>query len=876
MKVVKKIALLLVLPFVLSGCDIKKDPTPTPTNFSVSFNANGGQGRMDKMSTAGSTFVAPRCKFTYEDHTFEKWALNSATGKQYEVGDTISNIKKNITLYAIWSGPETTTFTVSFNANGGTGTMQPQEISSNFYEAPSCSFTYEGHTFSKWALNSPSGTQYGAGTTIPNISSDITLYALWEEDVPAPSQAAEYQEAFNSLKSGVTTGHNYTLTIHSTLEGFEHDPEDIDTVYDDVYVMINNKIFYHNNEYTSLNGRTGVIYQKNQGYINFDYYGNNVLPNGFFSTRTDVGITELDDLVGENLFLGEFTQDPSNVAKFVSTNTDVMAVIANFVWGYPELISNPDEIYYIVNSGKDKATLHSVFTYWTSDGGQDILVSIVSTLEFSLVGSTSEAKLEAYLENPTTTFSTPTSWTAEQEALFATRYAGTHPTFISGSSYTLDVFENLDKNDGKYKILLQDFLSSDKCAAYGNHLVENELFSDYSTSEKILYKRIDVDTDNMTKTTYVVEMWYLSPSDVTSYGVVSRRFPQGIFQAYFYGTIESVDINTIQLLNEYFATKGYTNFVPQFSLSPSTQVSHFSDSTDSKNVTEHKYELYTSTFRIYIPSLSDAKTAMAAYVASIKSSTYGFTSESKSALLKQVIYDNPDRYQAEASIWMMDLDLYTTTTYEGFVEIKYVISAEKGESDIPHVVGLILEGSYKTTFTQGDSFSFGGVLRAQLSDGDTPKLEEDDVVFDQYNLSQNGDQTVRVGYTADDNTFYKYYDIHVESNVNYVNTFRAGGQDCTAKINLCDDNTGTYIFTRGDVTGRIFFTYSISGESITFTLVKCVSPNGFSDFTKFCIVGGQSVGTSRTGTYDAENNQISVELTATTTSTSDGVHVFSL
>lgn len=76
--------------------------TPTVTNYTVSFDKNGGAGTMDNATTNGSSYVVPECSYTYEGYTFDKWALNSATGTKYSVGDTISDISKDITLYATW------------------------------------------------------------------------------------------------------------------------------------------------------------------------------------------------------------------------------------------------------------------------------------------------------------------------------------------------------------------------------------------------------------------------------------------------------------------------------------------------------------------------------------------------------------------------------------------------------------------------------------------------------------------------------------------------------------------------------------------------------------------------------------------------------
>lgn len=84
-------------------CEYASDtPTPTPTNYTVSFNANGGDGTMSNQQTTGSTFTTPNCTFTYTNKTFSKWALNSVSGTQYSEGATITNISANIQLFAIW------------------------------------------------------------------------------------------------------------------------------------------------------------------------------------------------------------------------------------------------------------------------------------------------------------------------------------------------------------------------------------------------------------------------------------------------------------------------------------------------------------------------------------------------------------------------------------------------------------------------------------------------------------------------------------------------------------------------------------------------------------------------------------------------------
>ncbi len=150
------------------------------TNYTVTFNANGGSGSMASATTTGSTYTTPSCTFTYAGHTFSKWAVNSPSGTKYDAESTIYGITANITLYAIWE-TVVTNYTVSFNANGGSGSMANKTTTGSTYTTPSCTFTYSGKSFKEWALNSASGTKYAAGATISGISSNITLYAIWKD-----------------------------------------------------------------------------------------------------------------------------------------------------------------------------------------------------------------------------------------------------------------------------------------------------------------------------------------------------------------------------------------------------------------------------------------------------------------------------------------------------------------------------------------------------------------------------------------------------------------------------------------------------------------------------------------------------------------------
>ena len=80
-------------------------------------------------------------------------------------------------------------YTVTFNANGGTGTMAPETDN-----APTAltanAFTYSGYTFNDWnTVAGGTGTSYANGATYP-FTANVTLYAQWTANSSPPPPPA--------------------------------------------------------------------------------------------------------------------------------------------------------------------------------------------------------------------------------------------------------------------------------------------------------------------------------------------------------------------------------------------------------------------------------------------------------------------------------------------------------------------------------------------------------------------------------------------------------------------------------------------------------------------------------------------------------------
>ena len=163
--------------FVQPAGNVSLTANWTINHYTVTYNANGGNGAMDSSSIAYTGGNLKANAFTRTGYTFKGWATSASGSKVYEDGAAITNLTSNITLYAIW---EVNYYTVTYHANGGNGTMDVSSIAYTGGELKSNVFTKYGHTFKGWSTSASGGVQYSNNATITGITSNTTLYAVWE------------------------------------------------------------------------------------------------------------------------------------------------------------------------------------------------------------------------------------------------------------------------------------------------------------------------------------------------------------------------------------------------------------------------------------------------------------------------------------------------------------------------------------------------------------------------------------------------------------------------------------------------------------------------------------------------------------------------
>ena len=183
--------------------------TEVPAKYiTISFDPNGGTGTMKPMRVkAGVGYTLPECTFTPpEGKEFAGWL--AVNGNVYPAGhDVFSTYDQS--LKATWKDKEVTEVTISFDPNGGTGTMQPMKVKSGEeFELPECTFTPpEGKEFAGWLA--VDGTVFPAGDVVISFSSSV-LKATWKDttevDVTQMFTDVEKNWAYPGIQYCVTHG----------------------------------------------------------------------------------------------------------------------------------------------------------------------------------------------------------------------------------------------------------------------------------------------------------------------------------------------------------------------------------------------------------------------------------------------------------------------------------------------------------------------------------------------------------------------------------------------------------------------------------------------------------------------------------------------
>lgn len=184
----------------------KKSCTTTKT---VRLNANGGKvSPASKVVTCGSTYGTLPTP-TRTGYEFDGWYTRESSGIKVDKNTAVGT-NPPTTLYAHWKGK---TYTVSFNANGGTVGMKSRTATygSKYPALPAPTRT--GYSFDGWYTQKTGGTKVDENTTV-TTAANHTLYAHWHL-TPA---LAPYDVKLEMDVTGVYGKHIYRHVSYSSTD----------------------------------------------------------------------------------------------------------------------------------------------------------------------------------------------------------------------------------------------------------------------------------------------------------------------------------------------------------------------------------------------------------------------------------------------------------------------------------------------------------------------------------------------------------------------------------------------------------------------------------------------------------------------------------
>jgi hypothetical protein len=164
------------------------------TTYSLTFDGNGSTGGSVPTTVTGQT---TNTVYTLPGNTGSLVRTNYVFGgwSTSPTGDAVSSVtfgSSNITVYAVWQN----TYTINYNANGGTGTMTATTLTNKgitgTLTVASNEFSRPGFAFSSWNTQANgSGTSYlpGSSLTLTAPSTAITLFAQWTASTPVFSDS---------------------------------------------------------------------------------------------------------------------------------------------------------------------------------------------------------------------------------------------------------------------------------------------------------------------------------------------------------------------------------------------------------------------------------------------------------------------------------------------------------------------------------------------------------------------------------------------------------------------------------------------------------------------------------------------------------------
>ena len=167
-----------------SGGETGGGENPTPTTYTIKYDANGGTGApSNQTKKQGESLTISTAKPTKTGYTFTSWnTKKDGTGTKYDIG-ALYTVDAELTLYAQYK-ENTVTYTIKYDANGGTGAPSNQtKTKGTDLVLSDIKPTKEGYIFVNWNIKKDgTGSAYAAGGKYSS-NANVILYAQYEKEL---------------------------------------------------------------------------------------------------------------------------------------------------------------------------------------------------------------------------------------------------------------------------------------------------------------------------------------------------------------------------------------------------------------------------------------------------------------------------------------------------------------------------------------------------------------------------------------------------------------------------------------------------------------------------------------------------------------------
>lgn len=386
-----------------------------PKTYTVSYDANGGGNTpASQTKTEDVTLILTSTIPTRYGYTFKGWAMSSsATSATYQSGGSYT-ANESVTLYAVW---EINTYTVSFDANGGTNAPNPQRKTHGQNLILTVAIpTRPNHVFLGWAADSSATSiAYAPGATY-TAEEDVTLYAVWQE--------RNYDFSVSDLTATPDEIEQYgKVTVKFRVDNWDRN---LPYANIPVEVLLNGTVIYSTTVNFSAYGVQNIVFTLNVG--------------ASLGTQTLVARINWANHGSETRTANNSTSATYNVKKVVETSTSVVSVNGEYTEG-SQVISS----FFVGNEGSSDVlpedNVSFDFLVYYLNGGK---VKTVSQQTWDKVVIPANGRNLVYFK-----------WTIPADSAGTTYFCkGTITHENAGKE------QNSDNNTTEYAVVATDYVSS--------------------------------------------------------------------------------------------------------------------------------------------------------------------------------------------------------------------------------------------------------------------------------------------------------------------------------------------------------------------------------------------------------------------------------